>query len=314
MPQKAPGKSHREGISLIELTEMFPTEEKAREWFEAQVWPVERHCGHCGSTSTKEVPNRKPMPYWCSDCRSYFSVKTGTALERSKVPLRKWAFAVYICSTSLKSVSSMKLHRDLKVTQKTAWFMLIRLREAWSDEPSEPFAGPVEVDESYFGGKRRNMPKDKRAQQTGRGAVGKAVVVGAKDRATNQISAAVVHGTDMASLQGFVASRAAEGAKVYTDEHRSYQGMRFDHETVNHSVSEYVRDQAHTNGIESFWATLKRAYHGTFHHISPKHLQRYVSEFAAKHNIRDRDTIDQMNAVVAGMVGKRLMYRELVAD
>ena len=144
--------------------------------------------------------------------------------------------------------------------------------------------------------------------------VGKAILVGAKDRATNQVSAAVVPGNDMASLQGFVASRAAEGAKVYTDEHKSYQGMRFDHETVNHSVSEYVRDKAHTNGIESFWTTLKRAYHGTFHHLSPKHLQRYVSEFAAKHNIRDRDTIDQMNAVVAGMVGKRLMYRELIAD
>ena len=113
------------------------------------------------------------------------------------------------------------------------------------------------------------MPKDKRAQQTGRGAVGKAILVGAKDRATNQVSAAVVPGNDMASLQGFVASRAAEGAKVYTDEHKSYQGMRFDHETVNHSVSEYVRDKAHTNGIESFWTTLKRAYHGTFH-LSPR--------------------------------------------
>ena len=216
MAQKAPGKSHREGISLIELTEMFPDEEKAREWFEAQVWPVERHCGKCGSVSTKEVPHRKPMPYWCSDCRSYFSVKTGTALERSKVSLRKWAFAVYICSTSLKSVSSMKLHRDLKVTQKTAWFMLMRLREAWSDEPSAPFAGPVEVDETYIGGKRRNMPKDKRAKQKGRGAVGKAIVVGAKDRATNTVSATVVPGTDIRASSLLARPRARRSTRTST--------------------------------------------------------------------------------------------------
>ena len=314
MAQQAPGKNHREGISLIELGEKFPDEERAREWFEAHVWPDGRYCPRCGSTRTHEATHVK-MPYRCSDCRSYFSVKTGTALEGSKISLRKWVFAIYLEVTSLKGVSSMKLHRDIKVTQKTAWFMLHRLREAWANEKNGggTMSGPVEVDETYIGGKRRNMPKNKRAHLTGRGAVGKAIVVGAKDRATNTISAEVVASTDMASLQGFVASRAAPGAKVYTDEHRAYQGMRFDHETVNHSVSEYVRDQAHTQGIESFWATLKRAYHGTFHHISPKHLQRYVSEFAAKHNIRDRDTIDQMNAVVAGMVGKRLMYRDLVA-
>ena len=118
----------------------------------------------------------------------------------------------------------------------------------------------------------------------------------------------------MASLQGFVASRAAEGAKVYTDDHSGYKGMRFDHETVKHSVSEYVRDQAHTNGIESFWATLKRGYHGTFHHISPKHLHRYVNEFATRHNMRENDTQAMMAETVARMVGKRLMYRELIAD
>ena len=315
MAQQAPGKAHREGISVIELGDMFPDEGKAREWFEAHVWPDGRHCPRCGSTRTHEAKHAK-MPYRCSDCRSYFSVKTGTALEGSKISLRKWVFAIYLEVTSLKGVSSMKLHRDIKVTQKTAWFMLHRLREAWANEKEGggSMSGPVEVDETYIGGKRRNMPKDKRAHLTGRGAVGKAVVAGAKDRATNTVSAEVVGGTDYDTLQSFVASHAAPEAKVYTDQHRAYQGMPFDHETVNHSVSEYVRDQAHTQGIESFWATLKRAYHGTYHHLSPKHLQRYVSEFAAKHNIRDRDTIDQMNAVVAGMVGKRLMHRELIAD
>ncbi len=172
MAQSAPGKHHREGISLIELTELFPDEQTAREWFESHVWPDGRYCPRCGSTRTHEASHAK-MPYRCSDCRSYFSVKTGTALEGSKIPLHKWVFAIYLEVTSLKGVSSMKLHRDLKVTQKTAWFMLHRLREAWAHEESDPMVGSVEFDETYIVGKRKNMPKAKRAALTGRGAVGK---------------------------------------------------------------------------------------------------------------------------------------------
>ena len=127
------------------------------------------------------------MPYWCTDCRSYFSVKTGTPLASSNIPLRKWAIAIYLCLTSLKSVSSMKLHRDLKISQKSAWFMLHRIREAWMPKSGgKPYDGPVEVDETYMGGKRRNMSNARRKElaDTGRGAVGKTAVVGAKDRAT----------------------------------------------------------------------------------------------------------------------------------
>ena len=123
-----------------------------------------RACGKCGSLDTYEVRNAKPMPYRCRDCQSYFSVRTGTVIERSKVPLRKWAIAIYLELTSLKSVSSMKLHRDIKVNQRTAWFMLHRIRQAWSDESGEPFIGPAEVDETYMGGIRKNMPKHVRAQ------------------------------------------------------------------------------------------------------------------------------------------------------
>ena len=151
MAQKAPGRSDPEGISLFELTEMFPDEAAAAAWFEAIRWPEgERHCGKCGSVNTREIPNGKPMPYWCGDCKSYFSVRTGTMLESSRLPLRKWAFATYLYVTSLKGVSSMKLHRDLKVTQKTAWFMLHRLREAWgeSDGDAPPFSGPIKADET----------------------------------------------------------------------------------------------------------------------------------------------------------------------
>ena len=246
-------------------------------------------------------------------CQSYFSVRTGTTIENSRLPLRKWAFAVYLYVTNLKGVSSMKLHRDLEITQKTAWFMLHRLREAWGESGLEQFAGPLEVDDTYSGGKERNKHA-KSKLRAGRGGVGKTAVVGAKDRKTNKVKATVVENTDAPTLQGFVADLAAPGATVYTDDAAAYKGMPFNHEAVRHSTGEYVRDMAHTNGIESFWAMLKRAHKGVYHKISPKHLQRYVDEFAGRHGIRNQDTIDQMNAVVAGMVGKRLGYRELVAD
>ena len=229
--------------------------------------------------------------------------------------MRQWVFAIYLDMTSLKGVSSMKLHRDIGVSQKTAWFMLHRIREAWSAERDALFSGPVEADETYMGGRRKNMPKSKRQGLTGRGAVGKAAVVGAKDRTTKRVSARVVESTDAHTLQGFVRERTAPGAKVFTDESRAYDGLGsdFDHEAVCHSVGEYVRGMAHTNGIESFWSMLKRAHKGTFHKISAKHLQRYVNEFAGRHNVREADTIDQMASVVIGLVGKRLMYRELIA-
>ena len=310
---RSPGRAHREGISIIKLMEMFPTEEAATDWFKAQVWPTGRCCGKCGSTNTSEVPNAKPMPYWCSDCRCYFSVRTGTAIASSKIPLRKWAIAIYLCLTSLKSVSSMKLHRDLDISQKSAWFMLHRLREAWVPTGNDQFAGPVEVDETYMGGKRANMSKAKRKTLEGRGPVGKVAVAGAKDRETNRVSAAVVENTDAKTLQGFVAERTLKSATVYTDDHASYHGLSRAHESVKHSVGEYVRDMAHTNGIESFWAMLKRAHKGTFHKLSPKHLQRYVNEFAGKHNVREMDTAAQMTTVAAGLIGKRLMYRDLIA-
>ena len=164
-----------------------------------------------------------------------------------------------------------------------------------------------------MGGKEANKHSNKK-QRLGRGGVGKSVVIGAKDRATNEVRAEVVEGTDAPTLQGFVADHAAPGATVYTDEAAAYKGMPFKHESVRHSTGEYVKEMAHTNGIESFWATLKRAHKGVYHKMSPKHLQRYVRQFAGKHNAREDDTITQMQNVVAGMVGKRLMYRDLVAD
>ncbi len=190
MTKKAPGRAHRKGITLMELSRMFPDEEAARKWFEDRLWPDGvRGCPKCGSTDTHECSHAK-MPYRCRDCGAYFSVKTGTVMQRSKLPLLTWLYAIYLDLTSLKGVSSMKLHRDLGIRQATAWHMLQRIREAFAYEgPDVVFRGPAEVDETYFGGKRKNMPNAKRKElaNIGRGPFGKTAVVGIKDRETKRL-------------------------------------------------------------------------------------------------------------------------------
>ena len=312
--KQGPGKSYRKGISLMEAVQKFSDEALAEAWFVERRWPDGIRCPYCdGDAVTPRSNGRKTPAYRCNPCKRDFTVKTGTVMHDSKLPLSKWALAFYLFSTNLKGVSSMKLHRDLGITQKSAWHLAHRIRETWNDA-TEQFTGPVEVDETFIGGRERNKHVSKR-QNAGRGTVGKTAVAGVRDRSTNQVSAAVIPGTDRPTLQAFVGKRVSAGAQVYTDEHAGYRGMvGVQHQTVRHSAGEFVNELAHTNGIESFWATLKRGYIGTYHQFSVKHLDRYVAEFEGRHNTRRSDTIDQMTVMAQGMAGKRLRYQDLIEE
>lgn len=313
---KVHGKHHREGITLAALIKCLPDDATAEAWFIKDRWPTGICCPRCGSLNVQVGCKHKTMPFRCREkvCgRKRFSTKTGTVMEASNIGYQNWIIALFLVTTSLKGVSSMKLHRDLGVTQKTAWFLAHRIRDALAQNGTM-FAGPVKVDETYVGGRRRDMPNSKRKELSGRGPVGKTAVVGAKDRAIKQVAAKVVTSTDTDTLQCFVKDHAAEEATVYTDDHRSYESLLLDHAVIKHSLKEYVKGDVHTNGIESLWSMLRRAHKGTFHKLSPKQLDRYVQEVAGRHNMREQDTIDQMRSLRSGVDRKRLTYKALIAD
>ena len=313
---KAPGKAYRQGITLIEIMRMFPDNQTAETWYAKRRWPDGVTCPACGSDNVQTGAKHKSMPFRCRQkgCYQRFSAKTGTVMEGSKIGFQKWMMAAFLLTTSLKSVSSMKLHRDLGVTQKTAWFMAQRLRAAFADMgPAVRFDGPAEADETYVGGLRKNMHAKKRKTLTGRGTAGKTAIVGVKDRSTKMVAAKVVRSTDGKTLQGFVREHVEPGATVYSDDTGAYGGLtEYERGTVKHSVGEYVNGHIHTNGIESFWSMLKRAHKGTFHKLSPKHLQRYVDEFAGRQNVREMDTLEQIEFLADGLEGKRLRYPDLI--
>ena len=304
---------NRTTISLIEMFNRFPNQDAARSYMEAQRWPNGPACPHCAET--ERIHNRKGGYYRCNACREDFTVRTGTVMERSHIPLQKWLYAMYMLVTSRKGVSSVELHTKLGITQKSAWFMLHRLREACRDKDS-PLSGIVEIDETYVGGKQRNKHDDKKVE--GRGAKGKAPVLGMRQR-DGKVIAMPIKMTDKGTIQDIIFKHVEEDSTIYTDEHRSYDGLDlegYEHDTVNHSEGEYVDGDVHTNSIEAVWAVFKRGLKGIYHHVSVKHLGRYVDEYAFRLNegAVDNHTLDRIAAMLLGAQGKRLTFDDLTAD
>ena len=309
-------KEKTEKISFYKLFKRFPDEEAAHRFFAERQWGKDeknRFCPHCGGIRTTRTNHR--MPYHCKDCRKRFSVRTGTILAESNISLHKWLMAMYLLNTNLKGVPSTKLARDLDITQKTAWFLAHRIRKAFEDQQEAKFVSDVEVDETYMGGKVTNMHKSKKPRLSSAGTQDKTPVIGIRERATGKVKAKVTNTVSSITLQNAIQESVEEGSMVYTDQNRGYKNIvkkNYRHSSVNHSAGEYIKGMAHTNGVESFWSMLKRGHMGVYHQMSKKHLQRYIDEYAGRHNIRPLATMEQIETTFDGMKGKRLKYKELI--
>jgi transposase-like protein len=302
-------------ISTFKLFQLFPDEESARQYLEDRLWPDGVKCPTCASS--ERITIRKGGFYRCNACQLDFTVRTGTIFGRSHIPLHKWVYAMYLLVTARKGISSMQLAKEIGVTQKSAWFMLQRLREACSSPDSmDKLKGIVEIDEAFFGGKEANKHERKKLH-AGRGPVGKVAVLGMRERG-GRTRAAVTEIRTLDSVHSAIHANVEPGSQLYTDDHvvfNDLDGLFYQHETVNHSSGEYARGPVSTNSIESVWAVMKRGIHGVYHQVSAKHLGRYVAEFTFRlneGNVKEH-TLARLDSFVAAVVGRRITYKQVTA-
>ncbi len=312
----------RSTISTFQLLALFPTEESARSYLEKRLWPNGPVCPDCKSgervSALGVCATRKAGFFRCGKCEFDFTVRTNTIFERSKVPLNKWLYAMYLLVTARKGISSLQLAKEIGVTQKTAWFILGRLREACGgpDGPLDKLRGEVEIDECFVGGLEGNKHEADKLH-AGRGSVGKTAVLGMRERG-GRTRAKVTEIRTLDAIHGEIHANVEVGSQLYTDDHVVFSdldGLFYRHDTVNHALGEYVRGSVSTNSIESVWAVLKRGLHGVYHHASKKHLFRYVDEFTFRLNEGnvERHSLERLASFVDATAGKRLTYTRLTA-
>jgi len=299
-------------ISIQDILKRFPNEESARMYLENQRWNGNIVCPRCGSNKIGSF-GKKAGQHRCNACKKPFNVKTGTIFENSKIPLCSWFLAIYFIITARKGVSSMQISKELGITQKSAWFMCHRIRNAMRNK-NFVLNGIVECDETYIGGKLKNKRRGK--ESMGRGPVGKIPVFGMVER-DGKLSSIVVPDTTGNTLQGIIRESVEQNSTICTDEWRSYIGLGKDytHLKVKHKVGQFKDGLASTNAIEGTWSLLKRGYYGIFHWMSPKHLQRYADEFDFRHNEGNVKylTMERVDSLVAGCWNARLSWKRLVA-
>jgi len=303
--------------TLVEAIRFFADPQNCHEFIVPLRWPNGIKCPRCESADHSFISTRRVWK--CKACKKQFTVKLGTIMEDSPMGLDKWLTAIWMITNAKNGISSWEIHRALGITQKSAWFMLHRIRLAMQSGDFTKLDGEVEADETFIGGKARNMHKDKRAEKiTGTGGAGKAIVIGVLDRETRKVRTKHIPDTKRKTVQAHVREHVAAGASIYTDALPSYIGLAPDyvHEAVDHAM-QYVNGNVHTNCLENYWSLLKRALRGTYVSVEPFHLFRYLDEQAYRYNERrhangDMKTDGDRFVEVAGIiVGKRLTYKKL---